>query len=39
MERENGKWKLENGIKEMDRGFSSILISIFQLAILSFHVV
>jgi len=29
----------ENGIKEMDRGFSPILISIFQLLILSSHVV
>jgi len=30
---EIGKSKVENGIKEMDRGFSPILISIFQPAI------
>jgi hypothetical protein len=32
MERENGKSKVENGIEEMDRRFSPILISIFQIS-------
>jgi hypothetical protein len=36
---EIGKSKVENGIKEMDRGFSPILISLFQPAILLFHLV